>query len=50
VEFQVFHNAIFLRKKPQKLNLTQWKGRCKKSFKELGYTRVDDFVEDVRGR
>jgi hypothetical protein len=33
-----------------KLNLTRWKGRCRKSFKELGYTRVDEFIEDVRGR
>jgi AbrB family looped-hinge helix DNA binding protein len=50
VEFQVVNDAIFLRKVPQKLNLTRWKGHCKKSFKELGYTRVDEFIEDVRGR
>jgi AbrB family looped-hinge helix DNA binding protein len=50
VEFQVVNNSILLRKKPGKLNLTRWKGRCKKSFKALGYTRVDEFIEDVRGR
>jgi AbrB family looped-hinge helix DNA binding protein len=50
VEFQVVNNSIFLRKKSGKLNLTRWKGRCGKSFKELGYTRVDEFIEDVRGR
>ena len=50
VEFQVVNDAIFLRKVPQKLNLARWKGRCKKSIKELGYTRVDEFIEDVRGR
>jgi AbrB family looped-hinge helix DNA binding protein len=50
VEFQVVNNAILLRKKPRKLALTRWKGRCKKSFEELGYTRVDEFIEDVRGR
>jgi AbrB family looped-hinge helix DNA binding protein len=50
VEFQVVNNSILLRKKPGKLNLTRWKGRCGKSFKELGYTRVDQFIEEVRGR
>ncbi|MBZ5671393.1 MAG: AbrB/MazE/SpoVT family DNA-binding domain-containing protein [Acidobacteriia bacterium] len=50
VEFQVVNNSILLRKKPRKLNLTRWKGQCRKSFKELGYTRVDEFIEDVRGR
>ena len=49
VEFQVVNNSILLRKKPGKLNWTRWKGRCRKSFKELGYTRVDEFIEDVRG-
>lgn len=50
VEFQVVNNSILLRKKPRRLALTRWKGRCKKSFEELGYKRVDDFIEDVRGR
>jgi len=50
VEFQVVNNSILLRKKPRKLALTRWKGRCKKSFDELGYARVDEFIEDVRGR
>jgi AbrB family looped-hinge helix DNA binding protein len=50
VEFQVVNNSILLRKKPRKLALTRWKGRCSKSFEELGYARVDDFIEDVRGR
>jgi AbrB family looped-hinge helix DNA binding protein len=50
VEFQVVDNSILLRKKPGKLNLTRWKGRCRKSVKELGYTRVDEFIEYVRGR
>ena len=50
VEFQVVDNAIVLRKKPGKLNLTRWKGRCRKTFKKSGYIRVGDFIEDVRGR
>jgi AbrB family looped-hinge helix DNA binding protein len=50
VEFQVVNNSIQLRKKPRKLTLTRWKGRCRKSFEELGYNQVDDFIEDVRGR
>jgi AbrB family looped-hinge helix DNA binding protein len=49
VEFQVVNNSILLRKRPGKLNLTRWKGRCRKSFKVLGYTRVDEFIGDVRG-
>ena len=32
------------------LNLVKWKGRCRDSFRELGYTSVDKFIEDVRGR
>jgi AbrB family looped-hinge helix DNA binding protein len=50
VEFQVVNDSILLRKKPGRLNLIRWKGRCRKSFRELGYTRVDEFIEDVRGR
>jgi len=50
VEFRVVNNSLLLRKKPQKLNLAKWKGRCRKSFKELGYRGVDEFIEDVRGR
>jgi AbrB family looped-hinge helix DNA binding protein len=50
VEFQVVNNSTLFRKKPKKLALTRWKGRCKKCFQELGYARVDEFIEDVRGR
>ncbi len=50
VEFQVVQSSIILRKKPKKLNLKKWKGRAKASFAELGYTSVDQFIEDIRGR
>jgi AbrB family looped-hinge helix DNA binding protein len=50
VEFHVVNDAVVLRKKPGRLNLGRWKGRCGKSFRELGYSRVDEFIEDVRGR
>ena len=50
VEFQVVNNSILLRKKPANLDLARWKGRCRKTFKELGYSRVDQFIEGVRGR
>ncbi len=50
VEFQVVNNSILLRKKPRKLALARWKGRCRKSFAELRYARVDEFIQDVRGR
>jgi AbrB family looped-hinge helix DNA binding protein len=50
VEFKVLNNTIVLCKKSERLNLARWNGRCGKSFKELGYARVDEFIEGVRGR
>jgi AbrB family looped-hinge helix DNA binding protein len=50
VEFHVVGGAIVLKKAPKKLDLRKWKGRCKSSFAELGYSSVDKFVDDVRGR
>ena len=50
VEFRVVDSTIVLRKRPKKLNLKKWKGRCKESFAELGYSSVDRFLEDIRGR
>ena len=39
-----------LRKAPAKLDLANWKDSESAIFTELGYTSVDDFIEDVRGR
>ena len=50
VEFQVVRGSIVLRKAPARLNLGKWTGRCKESLRELGYTSVDKFIDDVRGR
>jgi AbrB family looped-hinge helix DNA binding protein len=50
VEFVVVKGAIQLKKAPQKLNLRKWKGYCKESFRKMGYTSVDKFIDDVRGR
>ena len=50
VEFSVVDDAIVLRKTPRKLDLARWKGRCARSFKKLGYSSVDKFIEDIRGR
>ena len=50
VEFFVVENSIVLRKRPRKLNLKKWKGRCMGSFAELRYSLVDKFIEDIRGR
>lgn len=50
VEFRVANGSIVLRKAPKKLNLQRWKGRCRGSFAKLGFSSVDDFIEDVRGR
>jgi len=41
---------IVLRKLGRKLNLREWKARCKDSLTGLGYGSVDAFVEAVRGR
>jgi AbrB family looped-hinge helix DNA binding protein len=50
VEFSVVNGSIVLKKAPRKLNLAKWKGRCGDSFAKLGYSSVDKFIEDVRGR
>jgi AbrB family looped-hinge helix DNA binding protein len=50
VDFVVMEGAIVLKKAPKKLELSKWKGRCGDSFKKLGYSSVDRFLEDIRGR
>ena len=50
VEFKVVHGSILLKKSPKKLNLRKWKGSAKKSFESLGYSSVDRYIEDIRGR
>lgn len=50
VEFHVDKGSIVLKKARRKLSLLKWKGYCKNSLKQLGYSSVDGFVDDVRGR
>jgi AbrB family looped-hinge helix DNA binding protein len=50
VEFRVVNGSIVLKKAPKRLNLRKWKGRCCESFADLGYSSVDKFIDDVRGR
>lgn len=50
VEFRAFKGALILRKKPKSLKLDKWKGHARKSFDELGFRSVDEFIEDARGR
>jgi len=50
VEFRVVGDSVVLKKAPKKLNLAKWKGHCKKGFAKLGYSSVDSFIDDVRGR
>jgi len=50
VDFQVVNGSIVLKKSGPRLNLRKWKARCKDSFQELGYSSVDKFIDDVRGR
>jgi AbrB family looped-hinge helix DNA binding protein len=50
IDFHVENGSIVLRKAPKHLDLEKWRGRCKKSFHDLGYSSVNEFMEDVRGR
>ncbi len=50
VESEGCENSIAPRKNLGKLKLAKWKGRCNKSFEELGYSSVDHFIDDIRGR
>lgn len=50
VQFRVEKDCLVLQKKPAKLKLDKWTGRCKRSFARLGHKSVDDFIEAVRGR
>ena len=42
VDFTVAGGAIVIKKVSKPLGLEKWKGRCRKSFTELGYASVDD--------
>lgn len=50
VEFHVENGSIILKKSPNRLNLEEWRGRCHDSFGDLGYSSVDEYIEDGRGR
>jgi AbrB family looped-hinge helix DNA binding protein len=50
VEFKISDGRIVLRKAPRKMDLRKWQKSCARSFSELGYSSVDEFIEDVRGR
>ena len=50
VEFHVVAGSIILKKAAKKLSLRRWKGRCGESFRDLGYSSVDAFIDDIRGR
>ena len=50
VEFSLEAGAIVLKKARRNLAIRKWKGRCGKGFSALGYSSVDKFMGDVRGR
>ena len=50
VEFKVVDGSIVLRKASKKIGIAKWRGRCKDTFTKLGYSSVDKFVDDIRGR
>jgi AbrB family looped-hinge helix DNA binding protein len=50
VEFNVVNGTIVLKKSPTKLGIRKWRGKCADSFSKLGYSSVDKYIEDIRGR
>ena len=50
VEFKVVDGLIVLKKAPVKIGIRKWRGKCGGAFSKLGYSSVDKFVDDVRGR
>jgi AbrB family looped-hinge helix DNA binding protein len=50
VDFVELEGELVLRKRGKRLNLKKWAGLVRKSFEELGYKTVDEYIEDVRGR
>jgi len=50
VDFEVVNGSIILKKAFRKIGIAKWRGRCKEGFSKLGYSSVDKFVDDVRGR
>jgi len=50
VKFDLVNGSIVLKKAPRKSPLGKWKGKCKGSLSALGYSSVDRFMGDVRGR
>ena len=50
VEFKVVDGSIVLKKVPVKTCIHKWRGKCAQSFSELGYSSVDKFMDDIRGK
>jgi len=50
VEFSLEDGVIVLKKARKSLAIRKWKGRCGKGFSALGYSSVDKFMDEVRGR
>ena len=48
VQFRVARGNIILQKKP--IDLAKWKGWCRRSFEDMDYGSVDEFLDHVRGR
>ena len=50
VEFKVVDGLIVLKKAPAKLGIRKWRGKCAGSLSKLGYSSVDKFMDDIRGK
>ncbi len=50
VEFSVVDGAIILKKTPVKIGIGKWRGKCATNFSRQGYSSVDKFMDDIRGK
>jgi AbrB family looped-hinge helix DNA binding protein len=50
LEFKIVNGSIVLKKAPVKTGIRKWRGKCAGAFAELGYSSVDKFMDDIRGK
>jgi AbrB family looped-hinge helix DNA binding protein len=50
VEFQEVDGKIVLKKVPVKIGIRKWRGKCGGTFAKQGYSSVDKFMDDIRGK
>ena len=50
VEFKVVNGSIVLKQAPVKTGIHKWRGKGACAFAKLGYSSVDKFIDDIRGK